>query len=70
MNRSTIRTMRALANAELRFKKAAFRDCTDLGQRKRIVARIEELRACLADINSFAYDASMTRLDELNEEEP
>lgn len=70
MTRHTIRTMRALANTELRLKKGALRDCTDLGQRKRIVARIEELRACLADINLFAYDHHMTRFDEQNQEEP
>lgn len=66
MKRTTIRTMRSLANAELRGCKLALKECTDLKKRKTLVARIETLRDCLTDINLFAYDARLTRNAELD----
>jgi hypothetical protein len=49
---STISTAIGLVNAELRARKAELRGCTDLARRKRLVARIETLRAALSDLDA------------------
>jgi hypothetical protein len=58
---STISTAIGLANAELRARKAELRACTDLARRKRLVARIETLRAALSDLDAVAMAANALR---------
>lgn len=61
--RSTISTCVGLLNSELRARKIELRECTDLARRKRLVARVEQLRAALADIDTAAVAAGSLRRD-------
>ena len=58
---STVSTCLGLCNAEIRAKKAELRDCADLARRKRLVARIEQLRAALADLDDASLAAGALR---------
>jgi hypothetical protein len=58
---STVSTAIGLVNAELRARKAELRGCTDLARRKRLVARIETLRAALSDLDAVAMAANALR---------
>ncbi len=58
---STVSTAIGLVNAELRERKAELRACTDLARRKRLVARIETLRAALSDLDVVAMAANALR---------
>ena len=58
---STISTCLGLCNAEIRARKAELRDCTDLTRRKRLVARIAQIRAALADLDDASLAAGALR---------
>ncbi len=64
MTRETQRISLGLVNAALRAAKAELRDCTDLVRRKRLVARIEELRAAHAELDCAAMDHRTKQIEE------
>lgn len=64
MTRETQRISLGLVNAALRAAKTELRDCTDLARRKRLVARIEELRAAHSELDCAAMDHRTKQIEE------
>ena len=58
---ATISTCIGLVNAELRARKAELRESTDLARRKRLVARLEQLRVALSELDVIAMSANALR---------
>jgi hypothetical protein len=63
MTRETVSTALGLVAMALRACKAELRDCTDLKRRKRLVARIEQLRVAHAELDIAAMEHNRERLD-------
>ena len=61
LDRETVSTLVGLVNAELRARKEALRECTDLTRRKRHVARIEQLRVTLSRLDDLILAANALR---------
>lgn len=61
LDRETISTLVGLVNADLRVRKEALRECTDLTRRKRLVARIEQLRMALSRLDDLILAANALR---------
>lgn len=61
LSSTTISTAIGLTNTALRAAKQELRESTDLARRKRLVARIEQLRAALAELDVVAMAAGALR---------
>ena len=57
----TVSTLLGLLNNELKARKAELRDCTDLPRRKRLVARIEQLRVAHGRLELVSLAANALR---------